>query len=142
MPGRVKSIARELRTNATSAERRLWNGLRREQISGFKFRRQVVLRGFVVDFACYSARLVIEVDGATHSSDVERARDAVRSAALRAQGYDILRFTNDEVFHNIEGVLETIRLKLGELRPRLMGDDFEGGATPPLPDPPPQGGRE
>jgi very-short-patch-repair endonuclease len=141
MPDRLKSLARQLRTNATSAERRLWSGVRREQIGGFKFRRQVALDGFVVDFACYAARLVIEVDGATHSTDAERTRDASRSAALRAQGYDILRFTNDEIFHNIEGVLETIRLKLGELRPRLSGDDFQDGATP-HPRPPPQGGRE
>jgi very-short-patch-repair endonuclease len=137
----LKSIARRLRTNATSAERRLWNGVRREQIGGFKFRRQVALAGYVVDFACHEARLVLEADGATHSTDGELARDAARSAALQMQGYDVLRFTNDEVFHNIEDVLETIRLKLGELRPRLMGDDFEGGATP-LPDPPPQGGRD
>ncbi len=141
VPERLKSIARQLRTNATSAERRLWNGVRRQQIGGFRFRRQVILEGFVADFACYAARLVIEVDGATHSTDAELARDASRSAALRAQGYCILRFANDEIFHNIDGVLETIRLKLGELRPRLSDDDFEDGATP-LPGPPPQGGRE
>ena len=141
MPNRLKSIARKLRTNATSAERRLWNGVRREQIGGFRFRRQVVLDGFVADFACYEARLVIEVDGATHSTDAELARDALRSAELGSQGYDVLRFTNDEIFRNIDGVLETIRLKLIELRPRLLEGDFEDGATP-LPDPPPQGGRE
>ena len=97
MPNRLKPIARKLRTSATSAERCLWNGVRREQIGGFRFRRQVILNGFVVDFACYEARLVIEVDGATHSTDAERARDATRSAALTSQGYDILRFTNDEI---------------------------------------------
>jgi very-short-patch-repair endonuclease len=137
----MKAIARQLRTNATSAERLLWNGLRREQIAGFKFRRQVVLAGFVADFASHAARLVIEVDGATHSSEAELARDASRSRALNAQGYAVLRFTNDEIFHNIEGVQETIRLKLVELRPRLLEGDLEGGATP-LPNPPPQGGRE
>ena len=141
MPNRLKPIARKLRASATSAERRLWNGVRREQIGGFRFRRQVILNGFVVDFACYEARLVIEVDGATHSTDAERARDATRSAALTSQGYDILRFTNDDIFHNIDGALETIRLKLIELRPRVQDDAFEGGATP-LPNPPPQGGRE
>jgi very-short-patch-repair endonuclease len=141
VPNRPGSIARQLRTNATSAERRLWNGVRREQIGGFRFRRQVVLSGFVVDFACYEARLVIEVDGATHSTDAELARDASRSAALGSRGYGVLRFTNDEIFHNIDGVLETIRLKLIDLRPRLMNGDFADGATP-LPNPPPQGGRE
>ena len=104
MPNRPKPIARGLRTNATSAERRLWTGVRREQIEGFRFRRQVVLDGFVADFACYEARLVIEVDGATHSTDAEVARDAARTAALSAQGYSVLRFANDEIFHNIDGV--------------------------------------
>jgi very-short-patch-repair endonuclease len=61
---------------------------------------------------------VIEVDGATHSTDREIARDATRSAALAAQGYDVLRFTNDDVFHNLDGVLETIYLRLRALRPR------------------------
>ena len=131
MPKRLTPIARRLRNNATDAERRLWNGVRREQIGGFKFRRQVILNGFVVDFACLEARLILEVDGATHSTDGEIARDAARAASLSAQGYSILRFTNDDVFHNIDGVLETVRLKLIELRPRLQVESFEGGAAPP-----------
>jgi very-short-patch-repair endonuclease len=62
--------------------------------------------------------MVIEVDGATHSTDKEVARDTARSVALAAQGYDILRFTNDDVFHNLDGVLETIYARLITLRPR------------------------
>jgi very-short-patch-repair endonuclease len=62
--------------------------------------------------------MVIEVDGATHSTAHELARDATRSAALAAQGYDVLRFTNDDVFHNLDGVLETIYMRLRALRPR------------------------
>ena len=131
MPNRLKPIARKLRTNATSAEVSLWRGVRREQIGGFKFRRQVIIAGFIADFACYEARLVLEIDGATHSTDAEIAHDAARTAAMRAQGYAILRFTNDEVFHNLEGVLETVRLKLNHLRPRLEGDDFQGPRDPP-----------
>ena len=141
MPNRLSPLARKLRNEATSAERRLWAGIRREQIGGFKFRRQVALAAFVVDFACYEARLIIEVDGATHSTDTERAQDARRTMILRAMGYDILRFTNEEVFHNSDGVLETIRLKLIALRPRFEEDAAERSATP-LPNPPPQGGRE
>jgi very-short-patch-repair endonuclease len=118
MPTRLASFARSLRRNATNAERRLWQGLRRKEVAGFRFRRQVALSGFIADFASFDARLVIEVDGATHSTEEELARDAVRTAALVAQGFAILRFTNDEVFRNLEGVLETIRLKLIELRPR------------------------
>jgi very-short-patch-repair endonuclease len=118
MPNQLTPIARSLRRNATSAERRLWQGLRREQIAGFRFRRQVILSGFVADFACFEARLVIEVDGATHGTDEEIVRDAARSTALAAHGYDVLRFTNDDVFNNLDGVLETVYTRLVALRPR------------------------
>ena len=119
MPHRLAPVARTLRRNATRAERRPWRGLRREQVAGFRFRRQVILGGFIADFACFDARMVVEVDGATHSTDDEIARDAARSAALAELGYDVLRFTNDDVFRNLEGVLETILVRLRELRPRL-----------------------
>ena len=119
MPTRSASLARSLRRNPTNAERRLWQGLRRKEVEGFRFRRQAALAGYVADFASFDAKLVIEVDGATHSTDEELARDAVRMAALAAQGFAILRFTNDEVFHDLHGVLETVRHKLMQLRPRI-----------------------
>jgi very-short-patch-repair endonuclease len=119
MPSPLTPVARSLRRNTTSVERRLWQGLRREQVAGFRFRRQVPLGGFIADFACLEARLVVEVDGATHSTDQEIERDTPRSTALRAQGFDVLRFTNADVYRNVEGVLETIRLRLVELRPRI-----------------------
>ena len=112
-------MARSLRRNATNAERRLWQGLRRKQVADFRFRRQVILGGFIADFVSFDARLVVEVDGATHSTDEEIAYDAARSAALIAQGYAVLRFMNDEVYHNLDGVLETIYAKLKDLRPRI-----------------------
>jgi very-short-patch-repair endonuclease len=112
-------LARTLRRNSSGAERRLWQGLRREQVAGFRFRRQAVLGAFIADFACFDARLIVEVDGATHSTDEEIARDSERSAALAGQGFDVLRFTNDEVYRNLSGVLETIRLRLMDLRPRI-----------------------
>jgi very-short-patch-repair endonuclease len=118
IPKRLRPIARSLRHDATNAERRLWEGLRRKQIGGFRFRRLVILGSFVADFACFDARLVVEVDGATHSTDQEIAYDAARSAALAAQGFAMLRFTNDDVYRNLEGVLETIRMRLMKLRPR------------------------
>ena len=135
----LKSRRKELRNGATPAEKQLWSILQNSNLGGFKFRRQVILNGFIVDFACLEARLVLEVDGATHSTEVEIARDAARSVALRYQGYAILRFANDEVFHNLDGVLETIRLKLLELRPRIDERTFEGGATPVLSRPPQKG---
>jgi very-short-patch-repair endonuclease len=119
MPKSLTSAARALRRNATSAERRLWQGLRRQQVAGFRFRRQVVLNGFIADFACFEARLVLEVDGATRSTSEEIARDAARSAALAAQGFAVVRFTNEDVFRNLDGVLETVRAKVTDLRPRI-----------------------
>ena len=111
------TAARTLRKNATSAEKKLWRGLRQRGIEGFRFRRQVALLGFVVDFICFEARLVVEVDGATHSSEVEIARDRRRDGILRENGNAVLRFNNIEVYENLDGVLETIRLKLLALCP-------------------------
>jgi very-short-patch-repair endonuclease len=119
MSGRLAPVARALRRNATSAELRLWQALRRKRADGFRFRRQVVLGGFIADFVALDARLVIEVDGATHSTDEEIARDEARSKALAAQGFAILRFTNDDVYRNLDGVIETILAKLKLLRPRI-----------------------
>jgi very-short-patch-repair endonuclease len=115
---KLTPLARSLRRGATAAERRLWGGLRRKQVEAFRFRRQVILGDFIADFACFDARLVVEVDGATHSTEAEIARDAARSSSLAKQGYIILRFTNDEVFCNLDGVLDTIHARLLELRPR------------------------
>jgi len=126
-------VAQSLRRNATSAERRLWQGLRRGQLAGFRFRRQVILGGFIVDFASLDAKLIVEVDGATHSTDYEIARDAARSAALLAQGFAILRFTNDDVFRNLVGVLETVWARLSELRPRIEDSPNQPGQRDPPP---------
>jgi very-short-patch-repair endonuclease len=72
----LKLLARKLRSDQTAAERSLWAALRRHGIEGFRFRRQAVPCGFIVDFACYEARLIVEVDGATHSTETELAKDA------------------------------------------------------------------
>jgi very-short-patch-repair endonuclease len=119
MSHRLTPIARKLRKESPLAERVLWRVLRNRQIGGFRFRRQVPLCGFIVDFACLEARLIVEVDGATHSTEAELAHDAKRQAALEADGYSVLRFYNVEAFENLDGVAETIRLKLLSLRPRV-----------------------
>ncbi len=108
--------ARRLRRDATDAERKLWNRLRARAIDGAKFVRQEPIGRYVADFACREHRLVIEVDGGQHATD---ARDAVREQWLAAHGYRVLRFWNDEVLGNIEGVLEVIAAALrGERIPR------------------------
>jgi very-short-patch-repair endonuclease len=124
VPRRLRPIARSLRRDATNAERRLKEGLRRKQVGGFRFRRQVILGSFIADFASLDARLVVEVDGATHWANEEAAHDTARSAALGAQGFSVLRFSNEDVYRNLDGVLETICMKLTELRPRTEDSAF------------------
>jgi len=123
MPHRLTPIARKLRREATPAERILWRAINREQIAGFRFRRQAPIAGYIVDFACQEAKLIIEVDGATHSTNIELVRDATRDAALERAGYAILRFRNAEIYDNLDGAIETILLKLGALRPRIAPTD-------------------
>ena len=123
-------FARKLRRNATNAERLLWRALNGRQLDGFRFRRQVPLLGFIVDFMCYEARLVIEVDGATHSTDAELARDAARDEALIRAGNRILRFRNAEIYENLDGVIETIFRALQAIRNNVAADP-----PPPCPSP-------
>lgn len=102
--------ARTLRRNLTPAERQLWNRLRDARLNGFKFRRQMWLCGYIADFACVEAKLVIEADGSQHADAAPY--DAQRSAAFATEGFRTIRFWNSEIFENIEGVLLTIRENL------------------------------
>ena len=108
--------ARLLRINMTDAERKLWSLVRCKQLQGFRFRRQVPLGRYVADFACMSARLVIELDGGQHADRSQY--DQHRTAWLNGNGFRVLRFWNDEVFTNADGVLETIRLALVDPPPQ------------------------
>jgi very-short-patch-repair endonuclease len=90
-----------MRREATQAERSVWRILRRKQVAGLKFRRQAVMGRYIVDFVCHERRLIIEVDGGQHAL---RQRDVVRTAWLESQGYRVLRFWNNEVIENLEGV--------------------------------------
>ncbi len=99
----------------TYAEKKLWDDLRRLDIH---IRRQAPIGRFVVDFVIHKAALVIELDGGIHKMPGVQLRDLERTAWLEGQGYRVLRFTNDDVFHNLDGVLETIHMRLAVLRPR------------------------
>ena len=107
--------ARELRKRETAAEIKLWESLRGRRLSGLKFVRQLPVGAYVADFVCRECKLVIEVDGATHSSDEELAYDMRRTAYLEGQGYKILRVWNLDVFKNLDGVLETVLRAAGKL---------------------------
>ena len=102
--------ARSLRKSMTDAERLLWQRLRGRQLAGWKFRRQHAVGPFIVDFVCIAKKLIIEVDGAQHASEVER--DAKRSRYLSEEGYRIFRFWNSDVLKELEGVLEVIAKEL------------------------------
>ncbi|MFZ1991330.1 MAG: DUF559 domain-containing protein [Alphaproteobacteria bacterium] len=102
-------IARRLRRDATDVEVKLWKHLRSRQLEGAKFRRQVSIDRFVVDFCCLEAKLVVELDGSQHA---DNPADAARTQSLEQLGFRVLRFWNHEVNENLDGVLETIRLAL------------------------------
>lgn len=97
-----RSRAKELRNNPTEAERILWQHLRLRQFGGYKFRRQQPLGNYIVDFVCLGKRLVVEVDGGQHNS--QHSYDEQRDAWLEQQGFRVLRFWNNEVLQNVEGV--------------------------------------
>lgn len=104
-----REFAKRLRREMTRAEVILWTRLRRRQVEGFLFRRQLPIGPYVVDFACPSVRLVVEVDGETHSTEAERAHDARRTAFLEREGWRVVRFWNHEIFQNEDGVVEAVR---------------------------------
>jgi very-short-patch-repair endonuclease len=119
-------IARRLRKAMTPQEVKLWAHLRalRKRSRPWKFRRQVPLRGYIVDFACFEARLVIEVDGSQHGYAAHRARDKERDETLERNGFDVLRFWNAEIDGEFEGVWRVIvgALQNAELRKRWQDD--------------------
>jgi very-short-patch-repair endonuclease len=98
------ATARALRRRMTDAERVLWNHLRHRSVGGIKFRRQQPIGPFVADFACWNARLVVEIDGGQHTGD----RDAERTRAMQSEGWHVIRFWNHDVLANPDGVLLAI----------------------------------
>ena len=120
--GRPTERARELRNNPTEAEKLLWSRLRKSQLGGLAFSRQMPIAGHFADFACRSAKLVVELDGSQH---VEMpAEDFERTRRIEAEGYRVIRFWNNDLTSNMSGVLETI---LAAALPA------ESGGPPPTP---------
>ena len=113
-------LARRLRRQMTDAESLLWRHLRHRRLNGWKFKRQVPIDRYVVDFCCADARVIIEVDGGQHADQIDH--DAKRTDVLSAMGYLVVRFWNNDVLTNINGVLETIMTTLDSLK-----------SVPPLP---------
>lgn len=104
--------ARDLRKNQTDAERCLWQCLRNRQLMGYKFRRQLPIGNYIVDFVCHSLKLIIELDGSQHMSCQEY--DKQRTDFLESQGYSVLRFWNNDVLNQTGSVLEALTLALSQ----------------------------
>ena len=121
----MRHFAKQLRANSTDAERMLWRHLRSRQMTDFKFRRQQVIEPYIVDFVCLERRLVVEIDGGQHAE--RQKEDARRTAFLESAGFHVIRFWNNEVLANLDGVMSAIQGALN---------------TPPHPGPLPQGERE
>jgi len=128
MRGKI-GIARRLRRDQTDAERVLWFRLRDRRLAGWKFRRQAPIDRYVVDFVCADARVIVELNGGQHAERTEQ--DRARTAVLEAMGYLVLRFWDNDVLGNTDGVVETI---LNALHQQAL--------EPPHPNPLPPGERE
>ena len=124
MPHKNINFAKTLRANQTDAELKMWQELRAGRLVHYKFKRQVPIGAFIVDFVCFEQKLIVEIDGSQH---LDNPKDVARDALLCALGFGVLRFWNNEIFNNLEGVLVVILKQLQ--------------TTTPLPNPLPQGAR-
>ena len=123
LTNKLVNTARTLRKKQTDSEKLLWRHIRAKQMEGIKFRRQQPIGNYVVDFICLEKSLIIEVDGGHHA---ENRKDEERDEWLNSEGFKVLRFWNNEVLTNIEGVLEVIRqncLNHPPLTPPLKGGE-------------------
>ena len=105
--------ARTLRKNQTPAEGLVWQQLRAKRFEGIKFRRQQPIGQYIVDFVSYEKKLVIEIDGGQHNEEKGIQYDIERTTYLECLGYKVLRFWNNEVVENLDGVFEKIRSEMG-----------------------------
>lgn len=122
----LTGVARQLRSRMTDAERKLWFALKDRRFSAFKFRRQVPIGPYIADFLCFESRLIIEVDGGQHADSV---RDVERDNWLVRNQFRVLRFWNNEVLQNLEGVLTS----LAEQLDRTPHPSSRSRETPPSP---------
>jgi very-short-patch-repair endonuclease len=108
---RIRNFAKKMRREPTDAELAMWLLLRDRRLALFKFRRQVPFQGFILDFVCFEKRIIIEIDGSQHAAS---ERDRVRDAILLAEGFQIVRYWNNDVLQRRSNVLEDIFAKLAE----------------------------
>ncbi len=104
-----RQLRQKLRTNSTDAEKKIWSIIRNRQLFGLKFVRQYAAGSYILDFYCPSKRIGIEIDGGQHDEPKNKLKDEKRTVFLKAKGIDIIRFWNNEVLENPEGVYERIK---------------------------------
>ena len=104
----IKQNAKANRSMMSDAERYLWNYIKNEQI-GVRFRRQHIIGDYIVDFICLKQKLIIEVDGGYHNNPTQQQKDRIRQNWLESMGYKVLRFNNNDIFHQIESVITIIK---------------------------------
>lgn len=104
LPPKNRQRAKAMRRVLTDAELKFWNEVRAHRLAGLSFRRQFPVGPYIVDFACPSHRLIVEVDGSQHGEDTSKAHDGHRDAVLTKLGWTILRFWNDDVLRDMDGV--------------------------------------
>jgi very-short-patch-repair endonuclease len=122
-------FARQLRSKQTDTENRLWSHLRAHRLCGLKFRRQQPIGVYVVDFLCPEKKLIVELDGGQHQDRAEY--DKVRDAWLKSEGYTVLRYWNNEVMGDLEGVLEDIGRVAGVFTEAPPSDGASSHSTKP-----------
>ena len=104
----LNKFARDLRNNMTDAELRLWYRIKRRQLKNHHFLRQKIIGNYIVDFYCHEAKLIIELDGGQHYSELGIKKDKIRDNFFNGLGIRVLRFSDRDVFENIDGVLQSI----------------------------------
>jgi very-short-patch-repair endonuclease len=127
---RRRTRAKQLRQTMTRAETLLWRYLKANRIDGLGFRRQVLIRNYIIDFVCLSAKLVVELDGESHDFEERRKADQRRDVFFLSEGFQVLRFTNEQVMSNLEGVIELVR----------QAATIRASGSPPSPPLPHKGG--
>jgi len=115
----IRQNVRQLRRKSTDAERRLWSHLRNRRLNNWKFRRQISIDQYIVDFLCHELRLIIEVDGSQHAKHTPY--ELQRTSILLSKGYMVVRYWNNEVLNNTSGVLQALTLTLSQRERELNG---------------------
>jgi very-short-patch-repair endonuclease len=101
-------LSRQLRKDQTPWEKKLWMYLKGRKFYGFKFRRQAVIEKYIYDFCCFKIKLIVELDGSEHQEKIIRQKDRDKENSAKTLGYNVIRFWNNDIDNNLEGVLEII----------------------------------